>query len=169
MSEAVHAQAGGNREIVSVRVLEAARDAVYGAFADPDVLVRWWGPKGFENVFHTFDLRAGGVWRFAMRGPDGAEYSITKRFVEVVPGERVAFDHVQEGHGFRMTMTFADEGAGRTRLTWRMQFDSAEEAGRVREFILAANEENFDRLAAELGRGTGGSAGARGGSDRGTI
>ena len=48
-----------------------------------------------------------------------------------------------------------------------MRFDSAEEAGRVREFILAANEENFDRLAAELGADA--SAGAGRGSDRGAI
>ena len=48
-----------------------------------------------------------------------------------------------------MTMTFAEE-AGRTRLTWRMLFESAAELERVRAFIPAANEQNFDRLQALL-------------------
>ena len=52
-------------------------------------------------------------------------------------------------HQFRMAMIFADEGGG-TRVIWRMRFDSEEEGQRVRGFIAAANEENFDRLEAEL-------------------
>jgi hypothetical protein len=55
-------------------------------------------------------------------------------------------------HQFQMAMTFADEGGG-TRVTWRMRFDSAEEGERVRSFVAAANEENFDRLQALLAAG----------------
>ncbi len=140
-------------EIVTTRVLHAPRDEVYGAFADPERLARWWGPRGFTNRFQEFDLRAGGAWRLSMRGPDGSEYAMTKRFEEVVPGERVVLRHVQEGHGFTMQMAFADEGGG-TRLTWRMAFDALEEE--VRRIVTGANEENLDRLQAELGshRGT---------------
>lgn len=49
-------------------------------------------------------------------------------------------------------MSFADEGDG-TRVTWRMRFESAEEGERVRSFVAAANEENFDRLGALLAAG----------------
>jgi hypothetical protein len=52
-------------------------------------------------------------------------------------------------HRFRMTMTLADE-AGRTRLTWRMLFESSEAADRARAVVARANEENFDRLEALL-------------------
>lgn len=41
--------------------------------------------------------------------------------------------------------------AGGTRLTWRMRFERAEEAERVRGPLLEANEQNFDRLEALLG------------------
>jgi hypothetical protein len=34
-----------------------------------------------------------------------------------------------------------------------MRFDSPAEAARVRQFILAANEQNFDRLESVLGVG----------------
>ena len=136
--------------IESVRALDAPREAVFDAFTDPVRLARWWGPAGFRNKFHEFDFRPGGAWRFVMHGPDGAEYDMQKRFVEVRPLESIVIDHLEPPlHRFRMTMTFADRGAG-TLLTWRMQFESPEEARRVREVVLDANEQKVDRLAAEL-------------------
>lgn len=76
-------------EIVSARVFHAPRAAVFGAFADPDRLARWWGPKGFANTFQVFDFRPGGTWRFVMHAPDGTDYPLTKEFVEVADGERI--------------------------------------------------------------------------------
>lgn len=136
-------------EIVSARTFEAPRSRVFRAFTDPDVLARWWGPAGFTSTFREFDLRPGGAWRFAMRAPDGSTFDLEKRFLEVVPEERIVLRHVDPAHGFRMEMDFgaAEEG---TRLVWRMRFDHPEEAERVRAAVLAANEQNFDRLAAEL-------------------
>ncbi|HEX7241701.1 MAG TPA: SRPBCC family protein [Longimicrobiaceae bacterium] len=136
-------------EIVSTRLLGAPREAVFRAFTDPDVLARWWGPEGFGNTFHEFDPRPGGTWRFTMRGPDGAEYAMVKEFEEVDPPSRIVLLNPEPTHRFRMAMDFAEE-AGGTRLTWRMRFEDPEEAGRVREFVVAANEQNFDRLEAQL-------------------
>ena len=73
-----------------------------------------------------------------------------KRFVDVRPPDSIVIDHLEPPvHRFRMTMTFEDQGAG-TLLSWRMQFESPDEAERVRAVVLAANEQNFDRLALEL-------------------
>ena len=142
--------ASAEREIVSTRLFAVPRERVYAAFADGVTLARWWGPEGFTNTFQEFDLRPGGNWRFVMRGPDGTAYPMEKRFVEVVAPERIVVDHLQPvQHRFRMTMTFADE-AGGTRVTWRMAFESADEARTVRPFIVQANEQNFDRLGAQL-------------------
>jgi uncharacterized protein YndB with AHSA1/START domain len=113
-------------------------------------LARWWGPKDHTNTFTEFDPRPGGAWRFVMHGPDGTDYQMVHEFVEVTAPERIVIDHIQAMHNFRMVMTFAEE-AGGTRLTWRMQFESAAEAERVREFVLVANEQNFDRLETQLG------------------
>lgn len=137
------------REIVSSRILDAPRDVVFCAFYDPAILARWWGPSGFTNTFVEFDPRPGGAWHFVMRGPDGAEYPTEKRFIEVVRDERIVVRHEDPTHGFEMTISFEDEGT-RTRLIWRMRFDAAEEAQRVRSFVVEANEQNLDRLAAEL-------------------
>ena len=48
-----------------------------------------------------------------------------------------------------MTITFEEQN-GKTRLTWRMLFDSACECARVRTSASAANEQNFDRLQSHL-------------------
>lgn len=60
-----------DREIVSVRVVNASREIVFKAWTDPQHLRSWWGPNGFTNTFHEFDLKPEGHWRFTMHGPDG--------------------------------------------------------------------------------------------------
>lgn len=142
-------EASAEHEIVATRVLGAPREAVYRAFADPELLARWWGPVGFTSTFQEFDLRPGGAWRLVMHGPDGTDYPMDKEFLEVVPRERIVLLHPQPGHRFTMTMAFAEE-AGGTRLTWRMWFDSAEHAAAIRDVVAAANEQNLDRLEAQL-------------------
>ncbi|MBL9188983.1 MAG: SRPBCC family protein [Opitutaceae bacterium] len=136
-------------EIVNTRLFAAPRARVFAAFADPAVLARWWGPEGFTNEFHEFDFRPGGAWRFTMRGPNGMTYAMDNRFTEILAPELIVVRHNQQGHGFSLAMTLI-ERAGGTQVTWRMLFDDPAEAARLRDFIAAANEQNFDRLEAVL-------------------
>ncbi len=136
-------------EVVSSRVFAATRELVFEAFANPAHLVHWWGPKGFTNTFHQFDLRPGGAWRFVMHGPDGTDYQQAKDFVEVVAPERIVYQHSQPMHNFQMTMTFAEHPGGMM-LTWRMLFEASPHNENLKSFIPTANEENFDRLEAYL-------------------
>lgn len=134
--------------IESVRVLDYPPQEVYRAFSDPLRLALWWGPKGFTNTIKEFDLRPGGRWLLTLHGPDGSDYENEKVFLDVVPNELVRFHHLGPMHAFNMTLTFAEE-SGKTRLTWLMEFDQPQEPG-LREIILNANEENFDRLEENL-------------------
>jgi uncharacterized protein YndB with AHSA1/START domain len=137
----------GEREFVSTRVFNAPREQVFRAFSDPLLLAQWWGPNGFSNTFHEFDFRAGGAWRFVMRGTDGGEYLMTKQFVVIDAPERLVIRHLDPTHGHDLTMTLTEAESG-TRLVWRMKFEFADEYEKVKNFIPAANEENFDRLDA---------------------
>lgn len=139
-----------DREIVTTRVLDAPRELVFKAWTDPDQLVQWWGPKGFTNTFHEFDMRPGGIWRFVMHGPNGVDYQNKSVFVEVVNPERIVFDHVS-GPRFQVVATFAEQ-AGKTKLTFRMRFESAAECDKVKAFAVEGNEQNFDRLEAQLAK-----------------
>src|SRR5262249_1907827 len=122
-----------DREIVTTRLLDAPRERVFEAFRDPARLARWWGPKGFTNTFKEFDLRPGGVWRFVMHGPNGADYANHSVFVDVVKPERVVFDHVSKPQ-FQMTIALGDAGPGKTTITWRMRFETAAECNKIRGF-----------------------------------
>ena len=93
-------------------------------------------------------MRPGGVWRFVMHGPDGVDYKNKSVFVEVVKPERIVFQHVS-GPRFQVTATFAEE-AGKTRLTFQMLFETAAECTKVKVYAVEANEQNFDRLEAQL-------------------
>ncbi|MCC6698771.1 MAG: SRPBCC domain-containing protein, partial [Candidatus Hydrogenedentes bacterium] len=53
-------------EIISTRLIDAPREKVFRAWTDPEHLARWWGPNGFTNTFHAFDMKPGGAWRFVM-------------------------------------------------------------------------------------------------------
>ena len=140
-----------DREIVSTRTFDCPRERVFGAFSDPYRLARWWGPRGFTSTVHEFDLRPGGSWRFTMHGPDGADYPSESVFLEVVEPERIVFRHVSAGHPYEMVISLEAQG-GRTAVTWRMRHATAEECAKVKPFVVAGNEQNFDRLAAELAR-----------------
>jgi uncharacterized protein YndB with AHSA1/START domain len=138
-----------HRTITSSRRFPFGREQVFRTFSDPAQLALWWGPKGFTNTIHTFDLRPGGDWRYVMHGPNGADYRNESRFLEIIEPERIVLEHVRPFHHFLMTMVF-DAQAGQTQLTWDMCFDSAAEVTALRVFIAKANEENFDRLGAHL-------------------
>jgi len=138
------------RELTTTRVLDAPRERVFRAFSEAEHLEQWWGPQGFTNTFQEFDLRAGASWRYVMHGPNGADYPNQSVFVEIVKPERIVFDHLS-GPAFQVTATFAEE-AGKTRLTFRMLFGTAAECDKVKGFAVGANEENLDRLEAELAR-----------------
>lgn len=136
-------------DIISTRLVAASREEVFGAFADPGKLAKWWGPQGFTNTFEEFDFTPGGKWRFTMHAPDGSDYPNESEFVEIMPSEKIVFIHHQPVHVFRMTMIFTEEGE-KTRIVWQMRFETPAEAEKFRKFIIAANEQNFDRLEAIL-------------------
>jgi uncharacterized protein YndB with AHSA1/START domain len=136
------------RELSSLRLLDAPPERVYRAWVEPVRLARWWGPKGFTNDFEVCEPKPSGRWKFVMVSPDGARFPNESVFVELVPGQKVVIDHVVPPR-FRLIAQFEAEGAG-TRISWRQIFESKEVCDQVKGIAVPANEENFDRLAAEL-------------------
>ena len=138
-----------DREFVHSRLIDAPQARVFRAFAEPTHLARWWGPNGFTSTFEAFEFRPGGTWRFVMHGPDGTDYPNENAFREIVTPERVVLEHLSDTHHFFLTITFAAQGE-QTLVGWRQVFDTAEHKERVAKIVLDANEQNLDRLAAEV-------------------
>lgn len=131
--------------IVNTRVFPFTRERVFTAWSDPDILARWFGPKGFTNTIHLFTFRNGGPWKLTMHGPDGTDYHNENIFLEIIRPGKIVYRHLEPVHTFTSTVLF-EENAGSTRLVLSMVFDQHQEYEKVKDFIQAANEENFDRL-----------------------
>jgi uncharacterized protein YndB with AHSA1/START domain len=133
------------QEIISARIVNAPVEAVYEAFANPDQLKNWWGPSGFTNTIHEFDLRPGGHWRLTMHGPEKGNYENASVFHTVEPLQKVAWKRSTMPL-FDMEVEFQRVDDERTKISFRMIFATAAECEKLRKFVEPNNEENFDRL-----------------------
>jgi uncharacterized protein YndB with AHSA1/START domain len=146
-------------QINLIRVYDAPLDAVWEAWTVPEEIAQWWGPRGFTLTTHSRDLRTGGHWHYTMHGPDGTDYENTTQYLEVVPRQRMVYDH--GGHQdrpplFRVTVLFSEQD-GRTRLELSFQLATPEVAEAMRGLIKkAGGEATWDRLAEHLGKRQGG-------------
>jgi uncharacterized protein YndB with AHSA1/START domain len=142
--------------IVIRRTLDAPRDLVFQMFTEPRHLAQFWGPKITHVSVCEVDARVGGAFRVDMRGPDGAVYSCTGTYREIVPPERIVYaattaDDNPCGGGLpprsTVTITFAAEG-DKTRITIHAKLQSLAD----REAAIAGgfNQgwlDSLDRLA----------------------
>jgi uncharacterized protein YndB with AHSA1/START domain len=137
------------------REIQATAEQVFAAISDPERLARWWGPAGFTNTFKICEFKNGGRWSFIMHGPNGNNYPNENVFAEIEPPGKVVVQHVSEPK-FRLTITLASSALG-TVVSWSQAFESPEVASRLEHIVVPANEQNLERLAAEVLRKPGGS------------
>jgi len=143
------------REIVSERIFDAPRERVFAAYTDPELIARWWGPRGTSTSVEQMDVRAGGVWRFVIRNDSDGEQSAFKGvYREVVAPERIVQSFEWEGMpGHVVIETASFEALGeRTRVRGVSLFHTTEE----RDGMLASGMEkglsdSHNRLAELLG------------------
>jgi uncharacterized protein YndB with AHSA1/START domain len=136
-------------EIVSSRIFDAPRELVYTAWTDPNHLKNWWGPKGFTNTFYEFDLRPGGRWRFMMHGPEKGNYPNEVEFMKIEKPALISWKRISKPL-FNVVATFEEIPGNKTKLVFRMIFESVQECNKVKPYAVEKNEENFDRLENEL-------------------
>ncbi len=145
-----------DREIVLVRVLDATPDAVFAAWTDADSFCRWFGPDGFTCTVREMDVRPGGRARFDMVSGDGTLYTNRFDYLEVVPGERLVFDHgsdIDDDPGrFRVTITLDEQGDGKTVLTLRQLHPTVEQRAATLGFgAVELGLQTLQKLANLLG------------------
>lgn len=133
------------------RQFNVAPASVFAAIKNADRLAKWWGPNDFSNHFDVFEFHPGGKWIFNMIGPDGTAYPNESVFVNIEPDRQVVIEHICPPH-FQLTITLEPLTTG-TLLRWDQTFSDATVAQAVRHIVEPANEQNLDRLGAELGLG----------------
>jgi uncharacterized protein YndB with AHSA1/START domain len=138
-------------EIVSSRVFNTKRELVYRAWSNPNHLKNWWGPAGFTNTFNEFDFRVGGKWSFIMHGPDKGNYANECEFIKIEEPSLIAWKRYSKPL-FQVVATFDELPENKTKLVFKMLFDTAEECNKLKGFVVDKNEENFDKLEIELSK-----------------
>jgi uncharacterized protein YndB with AHSA1/START domain len=129
------------------RKISATVEQVFAAF-QPERLARWWGPAGFTNTFSICEFKNGGRWSFTMHGPDGRNYPNANVFAEIEAPMKVVIQHTSEPK-YRLTITLEPSAEG-TVVFWAQVFESSEVARRIEHIVVPANEQNLERLSAEV-------------------
>ncbi len=132
----------------TAREIPATVEQVFAAISNPERLARWWGPAGFTNTFKLCEFKNGGRWSFIMHGPNGSDYPNENVFAEIESPGKVVVQHVSEPK-FRLTIVLTPSAMG-TVVSWSQAFESSEVASRIEPIVVPANEQNLDRLSAEV-------------------
>ena len=114
---------------------DASPERVWQLWADPRQLERWWGPPTYPATFTRHDLTPGSRVEYFMTGPGGDRHGGYWEVVEVEPPHRlVVRAGLANADGTldtdvplgSMEVRIEDIGAGRTRMSMRSSFLSAE-------------------------------------------
>jgi len=138
-----------DREITMTRVFDAPREMVFDAFYKPELLKRWFGPRGWSLAVCEVDQRVGGGFRFILRGPDGKEMGMRGAYREIVrPSRSVHMESFDDYPGESQVTAEFVEREGKTTLTVTVLYPSKE----VRDVVLRSGmehgaAESYDRLA----------------------
>lgn len=131
------------------REFDARPDRVFRAWVDPELVVRWLGPRNLTMHVEQWDARTGGSYRYRHVRED-LDVGFYGSFHEVRPNERIVqtftFEGVPDGVSLE-TMTFEELPGGRTRCVGLSVVASIE----ARDMILASGMEvgvveGFERL-----------------------
>lgn len=137
------------REIVLTRVFDAPRRMVFDAFTKPELLKRWFGPRGWSLVVCEVDFKVGGGFRFVLRGPDGTDMGMRGIYREIAAPERsVHVESFDDYPGEALVTTVLVEQGGKTTLTATVLYPSQE----IRDAVIKSGmehgaAESYDKLA----------------------
>lgn len=81
-------------DLILTRTFDASAAALFAAWTEARLLMRWWGPRGFTCPIADMDVRVGGTSFVCMRAPaewGGMNLFNTWTYSLVDPGRRLEF------------------------------------------------------------------------------
>ena len=141
----------GKQELVITREFDAPRELVFKAHVDPELYMRWLGPRSHTLQLDVFEPRHGGRYRYHT-DVDGHEVGFNGVYHEVTAPERIIntweFEGLPErGHVEFTTTTFEDLPGGRSRLTsLSVYFSLADRDAAMQSGMETGVVEGYERL-----------------------
>jgi len=141
-------------DIVLTRHFNAGCRLVFDAWTKPELLMRWYGARGWNLVVCEVDLRVGGTWRFVSRGPGGEEMGQSGVYREITASARLVYTEIfdeQSYPGETLVSHSFMESAGGTTVTSMLRYASRQARDTVLSYPMERGvAEGYDRLATLL-------------------
>ncbi|MFV2100243.1 SRPBCC family protein [Micromonospora sp. LOL_024] len=141
----------GDRKIVLSRLFDAPAQLVFAAFTRPELLIRWYGARGWRLVECEIDLRVGGRWQFVSQGPAGERMGQSGIYRVIDPPRRLRCTELFDDQSYPgETLVSHDftELAGRTTVTTTLRYATPEGRDTALRYPMTRGvTESFTRLA----------------------
>lgn len=73
-----------NSTIEIVREYESSLELLWRAWTESELLEQWWAPRPWRAKTKTLDFKEGGVWHYAMLGPNGEKHWGKATYKEII-------------------------------------------------------------------------------------
>jgi uncharacterized protein YndB with AHSA1/START domain len=131
------------KKLKVVRHFDAPVDKVWKAWTERELLDKWWAPKPWRAETKTLDFRAGGLWLYAMVGPDGTRMWCRVDLLAVSPRQY-----------FTSRAVFCDEEGNADPsappMNWRVQFEATDAGTTIVTEITFDKEADMKKIV-EMG------------------
>ena len=111
------------RELHITKTLSAPIELIWEAWTNPKHIVNWWAPTGFTTTIHQMEVKEGGEWLLTLHGPDGKRYPNKSIFKEIIPLEKIVYEHFNPN--FIATVIF-ESNDDKTLMKWTLLFETTE-------------------------------------------
>lgn len=150
-----------NKELTLTRIYDAPREKVWEYWTNPELIQKWWGPKGVSNPTCIWEAKPEGEIHIVMLAGEelgslkGQEWPMTGKFVEVQKPERLVFtaNAIQDEKAIlehRTTVSLTEQD-GKTHVTVHIQvtMTTPEAEGPLKGMEQGWNEQ-LDKLGCAL-------------------
>jgi len=132
-----------NKKIIINRYFNASVDQVWDAWTRPELLDLWWAPRPWKTKTKSMDFREGGMWLYAMIGPDGTEHWC-----------KVGYISINTGKSITSTDAFCDASGNISNdfpsMNWKCEFKTTESGTLVQVEITFAQTADLLKIV-EMG------------------
>lgn len=128
-----------NKTIHVKREFNANLELVWQAWTTAELLDKWWAPLPFRNHTKSLDFRNGGLWHYAMIGPENETHWC-----------RFDYEAIDTQKSFSGLDAFCDEdgniNTSFSRMHWKNDFSESTALTTVNITISADTLETFEKI-----------------------
>jgi uncharacterized protein YndB with AHSA1/START domain len=128
-----------NNKMHVTREFAAPLEKVWAAWTEKDLIEKWIAPKPWRAETKSYSFTEGGIWIYAMVGPEGQKHWSRYDFKDIVPMQ-----------SYKQTSKFSDEDGnvpdGYAGMLWTIQFSPSEIGTRVEVELYVSDNAALEKL-----------------------